>query len=101
MLIDLTTDRHVPERLRDSLQRLLEYRLASRSDAIEMIEATLAKQHDTNQESWYTCNLQVTLTSGVELCTKMRGPNPNVCVADAASRLARSVARELKFTTSR
>lgn len=101
-------------RLHDSMRRQLEYKLSSYSDLITHVHATLVYNDVSpglvsnkpgvqpgQSKPWFSCELVAKLKNGEQLQAHTKGQQPNICIADAASRLARTTAREFKFAKAR
>ena len=99
MQIELSTSTDFSERLRQSMQRQLEYKLASFADMVGRVHAELTTHSSQAAAPFYRCEVTAVLADGSERCAITQGQLPNICIADAASRLARTIARESKFAT--
>ena len=97
MHIHIDTHPDVSTRLQSSMHRQLKYKLASYADSVERVHASLVADVDHNNQSRYTCTVTATMHDGTDTAATTKGSAPNICIADAASRLARTVSRQYKF----
>lgn len=103
MNIDIQIQDTLPQRLTETLNRQLSYKLGSKAASVEWIKASLTtlKVEAADQapsDQWVSCVLQAKTRSGTTLRAHTRGRYPNICIADACSRLGRSVARAARFS---
>lgn len=89
----------IADKLQASLKRQLQFKVASLSASIHSLNVNLTvAPREAGAEPWYHCRIEARLHNGASVRASMQGSQPNMCIADAASRLARKTARSLTRT---
>jgi hypothetical protein len=82
-------------RWRRRISRQLDLHFASLRRRVQAVDVRLHRQNTTS-EAGFVCDMQVRLRDERRLSVNARGANPNICIADAAARMARTVSREVR-----
>ena len=90
----------VAPRLEGSIDRQLNFKLASLSASLRSVHATLStlpREVNPRGKVEYLCKISARVTNGASYEVENIGPEPHMCVADAASRLARTITRAVQL----
>jgi len=83
--------------VQEPVQRQIEYKLASMSATLQSLNAHLEKVRPGQQQpECFVCTMQARLVGGGVYRVETRGPRSDICVSDAASRLARTIKRNAR-----
>ena len=87
----------VPNMLEKKLRRQLSYKLAAFEPSVKGLVATLSlEENRLHKTTWYLCQMRASLIGGGQYSFELRSAHPNICIADAASRLARQISRKTR-----
>ncbi len=84
------------------LERQLHLKLSSMAMHVRTLRVRLTRAESSDQAAGYLCEIEAHLIQASRQSPKnlqfatARSPVPSICVADAASRLARGIKRELQ-----
>ena len=90
----------VPAAIEPDLRRQIRVKTASLDASVASLSTRL-EVDDASQPGWLVCLMQARLVSGATYHVETRGLRPEVCVADAASRLVRAIGRDQKLAPVR
>ena len=76
------------------VHRQLNLNLSSLRENVRTVDVRLDKEQG-NPVARITCRMQALLQDERQVMVDTNGSNPNICIADAAARLARTVGRDL------
>ncbi len=95
MIIDIALSGDLNRRWRPRVQRQLDFKLASAASSVRVLRVSLTQATGIPLGENYRCNMQAMLVDGgtEEVCAT---GSPNIAIADAAARLARSIGRRAK-----
>ena len=96
MQVDIRLGNQELEPLRVRIQRQLDFKIASLRERVNRLEVNLDQQL-LDSAPKFTCTMYARLQDGQVKIAQTGGEHPNVCIADAAARLARSVSRETRI----
>ena len=99
MQVDIHLSSRELEPWRERIHRQLDFKIATLSDLVSRLEVSLERQFE-GTSPLFTCNMQAHMPDGRIKVARTGGEYPNVCIADAAARLARSVGREVRLGTA-
>ena len=86
-------------RWRERVSREIDLKFASAGSNVRLLIASL-RVLKVNEGELYTCEIEARLRSGKRRKVETQGGHPNICIADAAARLARSIRRDNLFAPS-
>ena len=98
MIVELELDEGLQAAWADRIRRQIDFKLASLTAHVRMVQVWLSVTEDKTGDDMYRCTMRATLGGGVVEEVETTGPLPNICVADAAARLARTIARAYKLS---
>lgn len=98
MNVKISIGAGVSPRLQQSAQRQIDYKLGPMSESLSWIKVGLLRELQqepvaSEDNPVFVCQMQAQLSDGTRHEVKTRGLQPNVCIADTASRLARAITR--------
>ena len=91
MRIDISLQEDLPVDLKEKIRRQVAFKLGTKTESVRVSLKRLAV---SEQKPWYVCSMSAKLKNGSTQREQIRGRQPNICVADTAARLARTIARE-------
>jgi ribosome-associated translation inhibitor RaiA len=94
MIVDVRFGEPDLTRWRQRVHRQLHLNLASSRARVHAVRVRLNRQGVT-PEARFACEMQARLKDDRRLSVYTHGSNPNVCIADAAARLARTLSRHI------
>ncbi|MEM7100484.1 MAG: hypothetical protein AAF541_19625 [Pseudomonadota bacterium] len=94
MRIEINLQKDLPEVLKERIRRQVAYKLGSKSASVHAVRVSLKTLTLTDGASWYECRMMTKLKNGSSHKTQTRSRQPNICIADTASRLSRAINRE-------
>ncbi len=92
MVVDITLAKGLSESWRDRIQRQVDYKLASKAGSIRSLTIRLTPAVGPTMQDSLLCAIDAKLADGQVESVRVTGA-PNMCIADAASRLSRSIGR--------
>jgi len=95
MIIDIDVASALSDVWDTRIHRQIDFKLRPKSDSVRSLTVRLAKLDGANTAKLYECTMHARLRDGADVETVARGL-PNVCIADAASRLAREISRSVQ-----
>ncbi len=98
MIVELEVQEGLQAAWADRIRRQIDFKLASLTAHVRMVRVRLSVTPDKTGNDVYRCTMQATLAGSVVEEAITTGPLPNICVADAAARLARTIARAYKLS---
>ena len=96
MRIEINLQDDLPRELKDKVKRQVAFKLQPKSTSVETVRVTLKTLNFADDDPWYVCSMSAKLKKGSNLRAQFRGRQPNICIADTASRLSRTIAREVQ-----
>ncbi len=96
MIFDIRIDPGVSAKFGTSLERQVGYKLAAFDDEVARLEARLLEVDGALQGTLYECRLDVEMDAGDRFVLSARGPQLQICIADAVSRLNRKLSRRVQ-----
>ncbi len=100
MIVEIDLDAGLDGVWRERIDRQISYKFASAGATVRMlsVQLELAEEQDA---PIYHCRMEARLKSGERRHAETKGTYPNMCVADAAARLARSIRRDRTLASAR
>lgn len=96
MRIEISLQEGLQESLNDKLRRQIAFKIGAKDASVEAVRASLKKLSTDADLPWYVCNISAKLRNGEIHRAQIRSRQPNICIADTASRLARMIDREIQ-----
>ncbi len=100
MIVEIDIDTGLDAVWRERIDRQISYKFASAGAIVRMLSVRLELDEERGA-SIYHCRMQARLKNGERRDAETKGAYPNMCVADAAARLARSIRRDRTLASAR
>ncbi len=100
MTVDISLADELPSSWRTQIQRQIDFKLASVSSSVRMLRISLTILATPSNDPIHSCHMSAQLQDGTIEEVTATGL-ANVCIADSAARLARSIGRKAKHKEAR
>ena len=97
MVVEIEIDAELEGLWRDRMSRQINFKFASAATSVRLLNARLVVANEADSPL-YTCEMEARLRNGERRSVETQGLHPNICIADAAARLARSIRRDQLFS---
>ena len=94
MRIEINLQEGLSPDFKEKVQRQLAFKLGNKAASIESVRASVKKLKLAEDAPWYVCSVTAKLRNGHTHEAEIRGRQPNICIADSASRLSRAITRD-------
>ena len=97
MVVEIDIDAGLDGPWRERMSRQINFKFASAAASVRLLTARLKVASDGGSPL-YVCEMEGRLRNGERRTVETQGSHPNICIADAAARLARSIRRDQLFS---
>ena len=100
MIVEIDIGADLEPAWRERIDRQINFKFASAGTNVRLLNVRLELK-DEQGSSVYMCLMEARLKNGGRKSVVTQGMHPNMCIADAAARLARSISRDRVLATAR
>ena len=100
MIVEIDIEHGLDPSLHRRVNRQINFKLASVGAQVRVLTVNLGVT-GVHGERFYACTMEARLQTGERKVAHTEGKQPNMCIADAAARLARSLRRDQLFNDAR
>lgn len=97
MRIEINLQEGLAAGLKDKVRRQVAFKLGNKAASVEHVRVSLKTLNLAEDQPWYVCDISAKLKNGKSHSAQLRNRQPNICIADTTSRLARSINRETQL----
>ena len=94
MQVRVSLAQGLPPQLEDSARRQIEFKLSSLRPQVQQVNVAIGLEgRGATAEPLFSCSVTARTRKNRDLSVATRGRQAQICIADAASRISRSIAR--------